>query len=148
MSDESPSKSRDAASAPMLHQARRDRWAATVATLAVATHSLSALIVIGWFWVLYGHRIPRWKFEYDRLGAEFSRSAIFLCQRCDTIANYWYVPVLLAPVALICDFQLTGLIARQIGLRAACLCAACITILLLSNIAVEEYILQQEMLMF
>ena len=115
--------------------------------LTLATHTLSALIVIGWFCVLYAYRIPRWKFEHDRLGVDFSPSAIRLVVLFNVIVSYWYVLVLLSPVALICDFWLTGLIAKQIGLRWVCLSAACIAILLLANIAVWEYIAEHQRLL-
>ena len=140
MSDETPPPSREATSVPTLHQSRRDRWASSVATFAVVIHSLSALVVFGWYY--FG--LPRWKHELDSVGIELSGAVILLIGQSDAIVNYWYVGLPLVPIAVICDFLTTRWIARQIGLRWACLGVACITAVLLANVVVGKYIVEQE----
>ena len=142
MSDATLSNSWDAALTPMLHQAPRDRWASSVATVAVVVHLLSAVTLVGW----NDYIVPYYKKLFEDFGFEISQATVFLIYQSDRVVIYWYalVPTLVAGLA--CDFLTTRWIAKQIGLRWACLGVACIAVVLLADVVVGKIVVDQEII--
>ena len=138
MSDESPSNSPDVALLPMLRQARRDRWATTVASLAAVLHAVAGLVVFGWFYFI----APRYKFELAQMGRELSQGVILQINLSDLIVNYWYLfGVLFVPVPIL-SFVAHVWLARRLGLRWACVSTIAVAALIVSNAAVSHSILR------
>ncbi len=124
---------------PTLRSDRREQWAGIVAAIATGLHCLVSLAVFVWFYAY----VPDWKRELNDLRTAIPKAAQFLLDQSDICVNYPYLLVLLLPPALIVDFRLTRWIGKQVGLRWACLCAACIAVSLLSHAAYGHYVLQQ-----
>lgn len=117
---------------------RRSRWASTLAAVITIIHSLSALIGIGWLYLI----VPRSKYILNSYGVELTSQAKFLIHVSDSTVNYWYLLVPVAPVVIIVDFVFTRWTAEHIGLRYASLCGLFIALLILSNVGVGEYLLR------
>jgi type II secretory pathway component PulF len=116
----------------------RGRWASTLAAVITAGHFLSILIVLGWYYFI----VPHSKHVLDNYGVELTSQAKFLIHVSDSIVNYWYLLVPVAPVVMILEFVFTRWIAEHIGLRYASLCGLFIALLILSNVGVGEYLLR------
>ena len=139
MTDESKSPGSGGHAPDVARRLRRDRWAAPLAVIVTATHVLAGLFVFGWYYYI----VPRWKHDLDSFGIQISNAAILLIGQSDLIVNYWYLLVFVGPTALVVDFLLTRWLGKQSGLRWACLWGVCVTMILLSNVAVGNHLLQQ-----
>lgn len=116
----------------------RDRWASPLAAAITIGHFLSILIVLGWYYYI----VPHSKHVLDSYGVDLTSQAKRLIHISDSIVNYWYLLVPLAPVVMITDFVFTRWIAERIGLRYASLSGLFIALLILSNVGVGEYLLR------
>jgi len=88
-----------------------DRSAAICAALLTTLHFLANIVVFGWYYFL----APRWKRELNDVGMEVGRTARHLIQQSDWIVNFWYMLVVLVPVALFVDFVLLKWMAKRWG---------------------------------
>lgn len=139
MTDESKAVSSEDYVPEELHQARRDRWATTLACIATLLHVCAAFIVFVWFyWIA-----PRYKWELDQLGKQLSPTVIMQINLSDLFVNYWYLfGVFFLPVPFV-SFLTHRWMARQLGLRCACASAIVVAVLIISNAVVGYTILRQ-----
>lgn len=123
----------------VLRQARRDRWATPLATVAALLHVFTGVVVFGWFYFI----APRYKWELDHLGAQLSSDVIFQIGLSDLLVNYWYLlGHLFVPVPII-SFVFHAWLARRLGLRWACVSVIAVAIVILSNAVLSYSILRR-----
>ena len=122
-----------------LRRSRRDRWASPLAAIIAFTHLLSGVVLAGWFYYF----APRFKHELDDLGIKISSLTISIIGMSDLIVNYWYLLVVISPVALIIDFLVVRWTAKQLGLRFAVAYGVSISMLFVANVAVSHYVLKE-----
>lgn len=122
----------------VLRQARRDRWATPLATVAALLHVFTGVVVFGWFYFI----APRYKWELDQLGRQLSQDVILQISLSDFIVNYAYLfAMLIVPIPII-SFVTHAWLARRLGLRWACMSATAVAILILSNAVLSYSILR------
>ena len=137
MTDESKLPGSGGHAPEVLHQARRDRWATSLAVIVTTVHVLAGLFVFGWYYYI----VPRWKYDLDSFGIQISQPAFWLLAQSDFIVNYWYLLVIVGPTALVCDFLVMRWMGKQIGLRLVVLWGVCLAIILLANVVGGYYVL-------
>lgn len=118
-------------------QARRHRWAGTLATVICTLHVAVAAIVFGWYYWF----VPRWKHQLDDFGYEITSQARNLIHISDCVVFYWFLLTPLVPIVLCTDFVATRWLARQIGLRFASVVGLFIILLMLANLVIGQYYL-------
>ena len=139
MTDASKSPGSGDRTPEVLRQARRDRWATSLAVIVTTAHVIAGLFVFGWYYYI----VPRWKHDLDSFRIQVSQTGVWLIAQSDFIVNYWYLLVIVGPTALVFDFLVMRWMGKQIGLRWVVLWGVCVATILLTNVACGHYLLHQ-----
>lgn len=121
------------------HQSQRDRLATPIALVVTVVHCLAGLLVFAWYYFF----IPRAKRDFDNFGIELSSQVVVLIKLSDVVVNYWYILFALAVPAAVLDFVVVRWICKVSGIGWGIALGVWIAGILLINVAVMYYILDQ-----
>ena len=119
------------------NQSRRDRLATTLPGYYAFAHFAVIVAIALWYGLYFYHL----KSHLAARNANPSALATGVIWHLDLLSNYWYLLLLPLYVALKADVWIMHWIANEIGLREVAVYAAFVTLLLLTYVAVQEYVL-------